>query len=255
MPEAAWFDPVAFYLGPFPIRWYALAYVTGFIAAFMWAKRSYFPRHQVPLKLLDPFMNAMIISVIVGGRLGHIVFYDMARAIDDPLWVFKVWQGGMSFHGAVIGLICGLWVFSSRHSLSFWLLSDFVSIVAPWGIFLGRLANFVNGELVGRITDVPWGVVFPMVDQFPRHPSQLYEAATEGMLLGLLMWFLQKKNLSQGLVTGVFLCLYAVIRFVMEYFRVPECPYGCYGHFDMGQILSILMFILGSFILMCKRQD
>jgi phosphatidylglycerol:prolipoprotein diacylglycerol transferase len=135
------------------------------------------------------------------------------------------------------------------------LLSDFVSIVAPWGIFLGRLANFVNGELVGRITDVPWGVVFPMVDQFPRHPSQLYEAATEGMLLGLLMWFLQKKNLSQGLVTGVFLCLYAVIRFVMEYFRVPECPYGCYGHFDMGQILSILMFILGSFILMCKRQD
>lgn len=253
MPELTWFDPVAFHIGPIPIRWYALAYILGFVSAFYWAKHHYFIKHQLSLNLLDPFMNSMIVSMIVGGRLGHVIFYDWAKALKDPVWVFKIWQGGMSFHGALLGLAVGLWIFSYRQSLSFWLLSDFVCIVAPWGIFFGRLANFINGELVGRITDVPWAVVFPMIDLMPRHPSQIYEAGVEGVLLGLLMWHLQKKDMNPGIITGVFMCAYAVARFFMEYFRVPECPYGCFLGLDMGQQLSICMLICGFLILMRKR--
>jgi|688.fasta_scaffold256263_3 phosphatidylglycerol:prolipoprotein diacylglycerol transferase len=254
MLETSWFDPVAFYIGPVAIRWYGLAYVSGFIAAFFFAKRYYFPAHQISHQLLDPFMSSMIISVIVGGRLGHILFYNLYQAIEDPMVIFKIWQGGMSFHGALIGLTIGLFIFSSYHRLSFWVLSDFVCLVAPCGIFFGRLANFINGELVGRVTDAWWAVVFPMVDQLPRHPSQLYEALFEGVFLGLLMWRLFRKTYAPGFISGIFLCAYAVIRFCMEFFRMPECPYGCYFGLDMGQMLSIVMFMTGLMILLRKTQ-
>ena len=248
--STAWFDPVAFYLGPLPIRWYALAYLSCIFYGFAYAKYRYFPRHQLSLDDLDPLMNHLVIGLLLGGRLGHFLFYHQSVFFTDPLLILKIWQGGMSFHGALIGIGVALLMFSWRYRYNYWLLTDFVCLVAPFGIFWGRLANFINGELVGRVTDVSWGVIFPHIDHLPRHPSQLYEAGTEGLFLFIVLNLFDKKKPTPGIISASFLMMYGLIRYWMQMYRVPEyLTNGPILGMDTGQILSVLMVSFGLVLL------
>jgi phosphatidylglycerol:prolipoprotein diacylglycerol transferase len=248
------FDPVAFSLGPLAVRWYALAYLVGIVAGWRWcmamARRD--PTAPPP-ELYDEFLTWAVIAVVLGGRIGYILFYNGDEYLHHPLEMFMVWHGGMSFHGGMTGVIVAAWLFARLKKISFFAFTDLMACVAPIGLGLGRLANFVNGELFGRPTDVPWGMVFPRGGDVPRHPSQLYEAGCEGVLLLVIMWLLQsnpKVRARKGLMSGMFLILYGVMRFGIEFFREPDAQLGfLFAGATMGQLLCLPMIVAGAVVI------
>ncbi len=255
------FDPILFDLGFFSIRWYSLAYIFGILFGWLYGRviiSRKFNTHgnKLELNLFDDFISYLIISIIIGGRLGYVLFYNFGYYLENPIDIFKIWQGGMSFHGALLGIIIGTYSFSKKNNINIFLLLDLVACVSPIGIFLGRIANFINGELVGKATDVYWGVIFPRIDNFVRHPSQLYEAFLEGLILFLILnYLLFKKNYSVGNCSSIFLIFYGVFRIFSEFFREPDVQIGyIFGLLSMGMLLSVIMLCAG-LILYLKKND
>lgn len=243
-------DPVFLRIGPLQFRWYGLMYVLSFIATYF-ILRSETRRKQLPLTKDDVadliFYGAM--GVVLGGRLGYILFYNFSYYLANPLKVFAVWEGGMSFHGGFMGVITAFFIYSRRKNIPFFTLIDMAALCAPVGLGLGRIGNFINGELYGRQTDVPWGIVFPGGGGIPRHPSQLYEAFLEGLLLFLIVRFTSRRSSATGVPAWTFVAGYGLFRFIVEFFRQPDAQLGLYwGLFSMGQFLSFPMFLLGSFM-------
>ncbi len=249
-------DPVLLDFGFISIRWYSLAYIFGIILGWWFGKKII--RHisksfdfKFDIKDFDDLITYIIISLIVGGRLGYIVFYNFEYYFSNPLDIVKIWEGGMSFHGALIGIILGTYLFSLKRNIPVFFLLDVIACVSPIGIFLGRIANFINGELIGKATTLTWGVIFPSVDMLPRHPSQLYEALLEGVLLFLILNILIfKKKYRLGACSYLFLICYGVLRIIAEFFREPDVQVGyLFNLFSMGTILSFLMIMSGLIIM------
>jgi phosphatidylglycerol:prolipoprotein diacylglycerol transferase len=253
-------DPVLVEIGPFAIRWYALAYVVGILIGWRYA-RGLAARGESPLTpvLLDDFVTWAVLGIVLGGRLGYILFYDLEVYLQNPLQIFALWHGGMSFHGGLIGVILAMILFAWRHKLRFFHLADPVAAATPIGLFLGRLANFVNGELYGRPTDLPWAMIFPRDEaKLPRHPSQLYEAALEGVVLFIVLFIAARyfRVLRRpGMESGIFLLGYGICRIIGEYFRQPDIQLGyLIGGTTMGQLLSVPMVLIGiAFIWRARR--
>ena len=247
-------DPVAIQIGPFALRWYALAYVVSILLGWRYA-RALVARNESPLtpKMLDDFVGWAVLGIVLGGRIGYVVFYNPGYYLENPLQIFALWQGGMSFHGGLIGVISAMALFAHRRDLRVFQLSDTVAAATPIGLFFGRLANFTNGELFGWPSHVPWAMVFPNGGPLPRHPSQLYEAALEGLLLFCVLavaaWRYQALR-RPGLLSGLFLCGYALSRMAVELFREPDPQLGfLIGGATMGQLLSLPMFAFGIFFI------
>jgi len=242
-------DPVALSLGPIQIHWYGLMYLLGFSGAW-WLGRLRAERFGWTAVEVEDLLFYGAIGVIVGGRLGYSLFYDLPALIDNPLNLFKIWQGGMSFHGGLLGVVIAFGFFARATGKSYFSISDFIVPMVPVGLFFGRIGNFINGELWGKISDVPWAMIFPNAGPLARHPSQLYEAMLEGVLLFLILWIYSAKPKPPGAVSGLFLLGYGFFRFVVEFVRVPDQQYG-YLLLDlitMGQILSLPMIVIGLFI-------
>lgn len=241
-------DPVLFELGPIRVGWYGLMYVFGFLASYLLVRYQMKKKDFGVSKLeVENLYFYLILGLIVGARLGYVLFYDLKMYLSDPLEAFAIWHGGMSFHGGLIGvLIVGI-LFSWKNKKSFWKIADLFIVTAPIGLGLGRIGNFINGELYGRVTQVPWAMIFRTdKDLLPRHPSQLYESALEGGVLFLILWFLKNKKLPDGGLLAVFLSLYGVFRFFAEYFREPDPQIGfILGRVTMGQVLSSFMIVGG----------
>ena len=244
-------DPIAFQLGPFVVRWYALAYLAGFLLGWRYAiYLSHKDADNRPHKDdIDDFFMWAILGVILGGRIGYILFYNLPYYLEYPQEMLMIWHGGMSFHGGLLGTLIAMLGYSKFKHVSFLRLSDIVCCVVPIGLFFGRIANFINGELYGRITQGPWGIVFPHAGEQARHPSQLYEAGLEGALLFIILFVLVKfirLDKFPGGLTGVFLMGYGMARFVVEFVREPDEHIGLIGDLvSMGQILSLPMIMMG----------
>lgn len=241
-------DPVAFSLGPFQVHWYGLMYLLGFASAWLLAywRTKHYQLDWTTEQISDLIFYAAL-GVILGGRIGYMLFYQFSEFAHKPWDVFKIWEGGMSFHGGLIGVAIALAVFSWRFKKNFLSVSDFIAPLVPLGLAAGRVGNFINGELWGRVTNVPWAMVFPQIDNQPRHPSQLYELGLEGIVLFILVWCYASKPRPEGRVSAVFLMGYAVSRLIVECFRQPDFQMGyiAFGWLTMGQILSIPMLLLG----------
>ena len=253
-------DPVLIEIGPFAIRWYALAYIAGLLLGWRYVLRlARRPGSAVEPKQADDFLLWATLGVVLGGRLGYVLFYNPGYYLENPAQILIVWEGGMSFHGGMLGVVVALLLYARRQKLPVFALSDVVAVAAPIGLFFGRLANFINGELYGRAADVPWAMVFPTdPDSLPRHPSQLYQAALEGLLLFAALAFLaHRPNALQhrGLLTGAFLGGYAIARTVGELFRQPDAHIGFLsGGVTMGQTLSLPMLAVGLWMIWRSRQ-
>ncbi len=254
-------DPVLIDLGLITIRWYSLAYIFGIILGWWFGKKiilhikkNYYFKFNI--NEFDDLITYIIVSLIIGGRLGYIVFYNLQYYISNPQDIIKVWEGGMSFHGALIGIIIGTLLFSIKRNIPPFFLLDIIACVSPIGIFLGRIANFINGELVGKVTTVSWGVIFPTVDMLSRHPSQLYEAMLEGALLFLILNTLVfTKKYKIGSCSYLFLIFYGVFRIISEFFREPDIQIGyLFNLFSMGTILSFLMIVSGLIVMNILRK-
>lgn len=251
------FDPVAFQIFSFEIRWYSLAYIIGILLGWVLSKKIFIKNLEINKKF-DDYISYLIIGIIVGGRLGYIVFYNFNYYLNNILDIFKIWEGGMSFHGGLIGVICASIVFAKKNKQDYFLYTDVVALAAPIGIFFGRLANFVNSELYGSPTEVPWAVTFVQVDNLSRHPSQLYEAVLEGIILFLILIYFRKKNYLEkpGLISALFLILYSIFRFIVEFFRVPDEQLGyLILSLSMGQIISLIFVIFGIILFYVKNEN
>ena len=247
-------DPILISLGFLDIRWYSLSYIFTFIfGSILIKKLNKKSLNNLSDIQIDKFFVWAVLGVIVGGRVGYVLFYQLQLFFQDPLYIFQIWKGGMSFHGGLIGMIFAIYIFAKQNNLSFFYLSDLVSIVAPIGLFLGRISNFINTELYGRITDFPFAIIYPLIDNNPRHPSQLYEAFFEGVVLFIILYLIFIKNLkkySAGIISAYFLILYSIFRFLIEFLREPDLHLGLYlNYFSMGQILCIPIFFAGILIL------
>ncbi|HML52936.1 MAG TPA: prolipoprotein diacylglyceryl transferase [Solidesulfovibrio magneticus] len=254
------FDPVAVSLGPLSIRWYGLMYLIGFAAAWLLGRfRASRPGSGWTPLQVDDLVTYMVLGVVVGGRLGYMLFYDLPAFLANPLTLVQVWQGGMSFHGGFLGVLAVVWFFGRKTGKGFWGVADFTAPLAPFGIFAGRIGNFINGELWGKATDLPWGVVFPdpRAGGVPRHPSQLYEALLEGAALFLIVWLYSGKKHQSGAVSGVFCVCYGLFRFAVEFVRLPDPQLGylAFGWLTMGQILSLPVIVFGLWLLARKVPD
>ena len=243
------FDPVALSLGPLKVRWYGLMYLVGFGCFFFLAR--YRAQHDAwrgaTQKLIDDLLFWGVLGVVLGGRLGYVLFYKPGYYLEHPLESFQVWQGGMSFHGGFLGVLIAMVVVARMNRSGFLQVCDFIAPLIPLGLAAGRLGNFINGELWGRVTDVPWGMVFRHAGPLPRHPSQLYQFALEGLLLFALLWLYSRKPRPMGAVSGLFLVGYGTLRFVAEYFREPDDFLGLLAlGFSMGQWLSLPMVLAGA---------
>ena len=243
-------DPVIVSFGVIQIRWYGIAYVLGFLLGIYLIKQiNQGYQKRIKNKEIDDFFIWSVIGVILGGRIGYVLFYQTATILTDPINIIFIWKGGMSFHGGLIGIIISIFLFSKKYSINFFQLSDLVSSVAPIGLFFGRLANFINVELYGRVTDFPLAMIYPSIDQAPRHPSQLYEAFFEGVLLFIILRYCNKKNYSQnnfGFITSLFLILYGIFRFLIEFLREPDAHIGLiFNSITMGQLLSVPLVFIG----------
>ncbi len=244
-------DPVAFSLGPLSVRWYGLMYLFGFAFA-MWlagrradAPNSGWTRNEVSDLLFYGFLG-----VILGGRVGYVLFYNFDLFLADPTYLFKIWTGGMSFHGGLIGVITAMIWFAHKTKRHFFTVADFVAPLIPFGLGVGRIGNFLNGELWGRITDVPWAIIFPEAGPEPRHPSQLYQFALEGVVLFIILNLFWRKNPPRGAISGMFLLFYGLFRFLVEFVRQPDSQLGLYfQEISMGQILSTPMIIAGALMI------
>ena len=246
------FNPVFISLGPLSIHWYGVMYIIAFGGA--WVLASY-RRNMKPNQWSTDQISDLVfygaIGAVVGGRLGSVFFYNFDRFLEDPLWVFRVWEGGMSFHGGLLGVGVALYFYSKSLRKGFWETIDFIVPFVPFGLGAGRIGNFIGGELWGRPTDVPWGMVFPHVDQLPRHPSQLYEVALEGVALFILLWWFSSKPRPRLAVSGVFALGYGSFRFFIEFFREPDQQIGiiAFEWLTMGQLLSVPMAAGGMLLL------
>ena len=249
-------DPVLFDFGFMAIRWYSLAYIFGILIGWWLGKKIILKKFDnFSVSEFDNLITYIIISIILGGRIGYVLFYDLGFYLSNPLEILKIWRGGMSFHGALIGIILGVYLFSLEKKISTFLLLDIISCVAPVGIFFGRVANFINGELIGKTTNMYWGVIFPKIDTLARHPSQLYEAFLEGLILFVILNFvLLQKNYRIGTCSYLFLIIYGSFRIFAELFREPDVQIGyLFNLFSMGTLLSILMMLAGTIIFFKKK--
>tara|TARA_B100000745_G_scaffold277829_1_gene208466 strand:+ start:50 stop:823 length:774 start_codon:yes stop_codon:yes gene_type:complete len=241
------FDPVAFNFFALEIRWYSLSYIFGIILAWVYCKR-FLIKDERELKLFDDLISFLIIGVIVGGRLGYVIFYNPIYYLKNPIEILMLWNGGMSFHGGTLGVIFATYLFSKKNKNNSFIFLDLIAMSAPIGIFLGRIANFINSELYGRQTDFLLSVKFERVDDLHRHPSQIYEAFFEGIVLFIFMNFFFRKYLykSPGVISSLFLVFYSIFRFLIEYTREPDSHLGfVFLNITQGQIISILFFIIG----------
>ena len=241
------FDPVAFNFFALEIRWYSLSYIFGIILAWVYCKR-FLIKDERELKLFDDLISFLIIGVIVGGRLGYVIFYNPIYYLKNPIEILMLWNGGMSFHGGTLGVIFATYLFSKKNKNNSFIFLDLIAMSAPIGIFLGRIANFINSELYGRQTDFLLSVKFEKVDDLHRHPSQIYEAFFEGIVLFIFMNFFFRKYLykSPGVISSLFLIFYSIFRFLIEYTREPDSHLGfVFLNLTQGQIISILFFIIG----------
>ncbi len=251
-------DPIAFSISFIEIRWYSLAYIFGILFTFSWLKYCNKSQNFLSPKAIDDWMFFAILSIILGGRIGYVLFYNLSYFLNNPLEILAFWHGGMSFHGGLFGAIFGMWLFSKKYKVNFWILCDNLAISTPFGLFLGRIANFINLELYGRPTFGNFGVIFPNSDGLPRHPSQLYEAGLEGLILLAIMMILYfKTNLKNypKKLSGIFLAGYGISRFIVEYFRQPDPQIGfLFDFITMGQILSLPLIIYGFFLFLLKNK-
>lgn len=245
------FDPVALQIGPLSIRWYGLMYLIGFIAVIVLGRYRIRRRPDLgwTTQALDDMVFYGVLGVVIGGRLGYVLFYKLGEYLDNPLHVFYVWEGGMSFHGGFLGVILAMLIYARRTGKTWLGITDFIAPFTPIGLGAGRIGNFLNAELWGRPTDVSWAIVFPNVDAEPRHPSQLYEAASEGLLLFLVLWVFSLKPRPRGAVSGLFLIGYGAMRFAVEYTREPDAFLGLLGGLSMGQWLCLPMVLAGIVLL------
>ncbi len=251
------FDPVAFQIFSLEIRWYSLAYIIGIILGWVYCKKKLIKDQQI-LNLFDDFITYLIIGVILGGRLGYALFYNLRYYLDNPIEILMVWNGGMSFHGGLIGIIIASKIFSNKHKVNQFIFLDLVSLSAPIGIFFGRIANFINSELYGRATDLPWSVQFVLIDNIKRHPSQLYEAFFEGIILFLILGYFFKKNYLQipGKISALFLIFYSLFRFNMEFLRSPDPQIGyIILNLTLGQLISVLFLMAGTLLFYLKKNE
>ena len=250
------FDPVAIQIFSLEIRWYSIAYIIGILIGWYLSKKYFISKREIREKF-DDYLTYVILSIIIGGRLGYILFYNLNYYLSYPLDILKIWQGGMSFHGGLLGIIFVTIWFSKKNNHNPFHYLDIISIVAPIGIFFGRISNFINSELYGTVTNVPWGVKFAQIDNLYRHPSQLYEAVFEGLILFLILLFLKKKNFLDlpGMISGIFLSFYSLFRFFIEFFRVPDEQLGfIIFNLTMGQIISFIFFIVGIYLIISKYE-
>jgi|TARA_Y100000310_G_scaffold86075_1_gene82939 phosphatidylglycerol:prolipoprotein diacylglycerol transferase len=254
------FDPIMIDLGLFQIRWYSIAYILGIIIAWMYATKiiklttvNKYNFEQIKKSEFDDLIIYLIIGIILGGRLGYVLFYNLEYYSENLFEIIKIWQGGMSFHGGLVGVIVSIIFFSKKTETNFFKFADIVSCVAPIGIFLGRIANFINGELYGKISTLPWAIIFPNAGSIARHPSQIYEAFLEGIILFILINYLAlKKKLlfKTGYISSLFLVAYSILRIFSENFREPDIHLGYFfNYFSMGVILSSITLLTGFFIL------
>ena len=254
------FDPIIIDLGLFQVRWYSVAYILGIVLGWIYAIRiikfteqSKYNFISITRSQFDDLIIYLIIGIIVGGRLGYVIFYNFGYYSQNLDEILKLWKGGMSFHGGLLGVIIAIYIFSKNKKTDFFKFTDIVSCVAPIGIFLGRIANFINGELYGKISTVPWAVIFPNGGNISRHPSQIYEAILEGIVLFILINFFALKKqllLKAGYVSGLFLIFYSIARIIGENFREPDIHLGYFfNYFSMGVILSSITFLAGCFII------
>jgi len=240
-------DPVALSLGPLKVHWYGIMYLIGFVSAWWLGTRRANAHPDWNAEQISDLIFYAAMGLILGGRLGYILFYDLGSYIAEPLNILKIWQGGMSFHGGLLGVITAMFLYGRKISKKFFEIADFVAPLVPIGLGAGRIGNFINAELWGRVTDVPWAMVFPYAGPFPRHPSQLYEALLEGLLLFIILWLYSKKSRPTMAISGMFMACYGIFRFFVEFYRTPDNQLGflAFDWLTMGQLLSLPMIIVG----------
>jgi len=251
------FDPVAIQIFSLEIRWYSLAYIFGIIFAWIYCKKTLI-KDKNTSKLFDDLITYLIVGIILGGRLGYVLFYNIKYYLKNPIEIPMVWHGGMSFHGGLIGVLIVTIIFSNKHNINKYIFLDLISASAPIGIFFVRLANFINSELYGRETDVYWSVIFTKIDSVSRHPSQIYEAILEGLILFFIMFSFTKKNylLKPGLISALFLIFYSAFRFLVEFYRLPDDHLGfIFINLTMGQVISLIFFCFGLYLFSKKKNE
>ncbi|MFH0958774.1 MAG: prolipoprotein diacylglyceryl transferase [Pseudomonadota bacterium] len=246
-PENMLIDPVIFRLGPFEFRWYGLMYLLGFGVAYLIIRNELERKNgPIPSEAAGDFLFYLVLGLLLGARIGYVIFYNLPVYVHRPWEVLAIWHGGMSFHGGLIGMILSGLIFSIKRKVSFFELADIGALAAPLGLMLGRIGNFINGELFGRATDLPWGMIFPGGGNISRHPSQLYEALLEGPILFVILWVARKKVKMAGDILAIFLILYGFFRFTAEFFREPDPQIGfIFSGLTMGQILCLAMCLTG----------
>mgnify|MGYP001262827573 CR=1 FL=1 len=248
------FDPVAFNIFSLEIRWYSLSYIFGIIFGWLYCKKKLIKDFSIQ-KLFDDYIIYLILGIVLGGRLGYVLIYNLKYYSSNPIEIFMIWQGGMSFHGAVIGVILTTYIFSIKEKINTFYFLDLVALSSPIGIFFGRIANFINSELYGRETDLLWSVKFILIDNSSRHPSQIYEAIFEGLILFILLNFLiTKDGKKDGYISSIFLIFYSIFRFFIEFTREPDVHIGLVlFNLSMGQLISVAVFIAGIFLWKSKK--
>ena len=251
------FDPVAFQIFSLEIRWYSLSYIAGILLGWILSKKIFISDLNLKEKF-DDYISYIILGIIVGGRLGYVLFYNFSYYSNNLIEIFKIWQGGMSFHGGLIGVVViSVW-FAKKNYQNAFIYLDIISLVAPIGIFFGRIANFINSELYGTVTNLPWAVKFMQIDNLYRHPSQLYEAIFEGLMLFLILLYFRNRGFIKipGLISGLFLIFYSFFRFVIEFFRVPDEHLGyIFFNLSMGQIISFIFLLIGIYLVIIKYEN
>ncbi len=251
------FDPVAIQIFSIEIRWYSLAYIFGILIGWLYCKKILIKDKNIS-KLFDDLISYLIIGIILGGRLGYVIFYNLEYFLSNPIEILMIWHGGMSFHGGLLGVLASTIIYAKKHNLNKFIFLDLIAGSAPIGIFLGRIANFVNSELYGRETDILWSVIFTKIDNITRHPSQIYEALLEGVILFFILFFFIKKNylLKPGLISSLFLIFYSLFRFLVEFFRVPDEQIGfIYLNLTIGQIISLIFLSFGFYLFFIKKNE
>lgn len=250
------FDPVAFSVFSFEIRWYSLAYIFGILIGWYLSKKYFIDNEKVK-ETFDDYITYIILGIIIGGRLGYVIFYDLSYFLDNPIEILQIWNGGMSFHGGLLGVILSSIIFAKSKKIEVFEYLDVIAIVTPIGLFFGRIANFINSELYGKSTEVFWSVKFLKVDNISRHPSQLYEAFLEGIILFIILIYFKtnKKNTNHGFLSGIFLIFYSIFRFISEFFRVPDPQIGyLVFNLTLGQLISFVFLLFGLILVSIKYE-